>query len=540
MTDADRASPHSHHVRRIASAAGVVGTATLLSRILGFLRDMAIAWLLGAGMRADVFFVAFRIPSTLRELLGEGALSAAFVPTLTRTATREGRDAAWELVAAVMGTLAVVLGVVSGLGVLLAPAIVHLLAPGFAAIPGKLPLTLELIRLMFPYVFLVGLAALFMGILNSLGHFLAPALSPTVLNLVIIAAALLLAPRAENPLLPLGLAVLVGGAGQLLIQFPAALQLGWKGRLAVRFRDPRVRQIARLMAPGVMGLAITQINVFVGTLLASLLPQGAVATMTYAFRLVQFPIGVIGVAIATGALPVLAAAVARNALDEMKGALTASLRLAAFLTLPAMVGLAAFRLPIVHILFERGAFTRPVSEWTAEILLAYVVGLLFYVSNRILAPAFYALHDTWTPMLTGALAVGLNIGASLLLMGPLGAAGLALATAVASLGNFLLLAIRLRRRLGPLGGRGVAAAIVRVAVACLPMTAWGVGVQRWWDVLALSGTSEKVLLLLAEMAGATLVFLATAVLLGCQEVRWAWALALHGRRSRRGERDGTS
>jgi putative peptidoglycan lipid II flippase len=527
MADTARASPPGPlHVRRIASAASVVGAATLLSRILGFLRDMSIAWLLGAGLQADVFFAAFRIPSTLRELLGEGALSAAFVPTLTRTATREGREAAWELVAAVMGTLAVVLGVVSALGVLLAPAVVYLLAPGFAAIPGKLPLTGELVRLMFPYVFLVGLAALFMGALNSLGHFLTPALSPIVLNLVLIGAVLLVAPRAENPLLPLGLAVLVGGAGQLLVQVPAALRLGWKGRLALRPRDPRVRQIAHLMAPGVVGLAITQINVFVGTLLASLLPQGAVATMTYAFRLVQFPIGVIGVAIATAALPVLAAAAARDALEEMKGALGASLRLAAFLTLPAMVGLAAFRLPIVQVLFERGAFTRPVSEWTAEILLAYVAGLVFYVSNRILAPAFYALHDTWTPMLTGAGAVALNICASLLLMGPLGAAGLALGTALASGGNFVLLTLRLRRRLGPLGGRQIVAAVARVGLACLPMAAWCVGVQRWWDVLTLSGTGGKLLLLLAEMAGATLVFLVAAILLGCQEVGWTRDLLL--------------
>jgi putative peptidoglycan lipid II flippase len=459
------------------------------------------------------------------------------VPTFTRTATREGRDAAWELVAAVTGTLAVVLGVVSALGVLLAPAVVHILAPGFAAVPGKLPLTLELMRLMFPYVLLVGLAALFMGILNSLGHFLTPALSPTVLNLVIIGATLLVAPRVHNPLLPLGFAVLVGGAGQLLIQVPAALRHGWKPRLVVAFRDPRVREIARLMAPGVVGLAITQINVFVGTLLASFLPQGAVATMTYAFRLVQFPIGVIGVAIATGALPVLAAAVARDALGEMKQALNASLRLAAFLTLPAMVGLAAFRLPIVHVLFERGAFTRPVAEWTAEILLAYVFGLVFYVSNRILAPAFYALHDTRTPMLMGGVAVAINIGASLVLMRPLGAAGLALATALASLGNFLLLATRLRRRVGPLGGRETAAGIGRVAVACLPMAACAIGVQRWWDVLALTGTGAKILLLLAEMGGAALVFTGTAVLLGCQEIRWAWALA-GGRRQSPGDTTG--
>jgi putative peptidoglycan lipid II flippase len=392
---------------------------------------------------------------------------------------------------------------------------------------------------MFPYIFLVGLAALFMGILNSLGHFLTPALSPTVLNLVIITAALFVAPHTPNPVLPLGIAVLVGGVGQLLIQIPAALKRGWRPRLVVAFHDPRVREIARLMAPGVLGLAITQINVFVGTLLASLLPQGAVATMTYAFRLVQFPIGVFGVSIATGALPVMAAAAAREAFGEMKGALLGSLRLAAFLTLPAMVGLAVFRLPIVHVLFERGQFTRAATEWTADILLAYAIGLLFYVSNRILAPAFYALHDTWTPMLTGALAVGINISTSLLLMGPLGAAGLALATAVASVGNCLLLATRLRRRIGPLGGRAAAAGVGRVVTACLPMAAWGIGVQWWWDLVSVRGMGTKVLLLTGEMAGAALLFLGTALLLGCEEAHWAWDIARRRLRRRKIDAGGT-
>jgi putative peptidoglycan lipid II flippase len=261
--------------------------------------------------------------------------------------------------------------------------------------------------------------------------------------------------------------------------------------------------------------------------------------MTYAFRLVQFPIGVIGVAVATGALPVMAAAAAREALDEMKGALVASLRLAAFLTLPAMVGLAVFRVPIVHVLFERGAFTRPVTEWTADILLAYALGLLFYVGNRILAPAFYALHDTWTPMVRGALAVAINIGASVLLMGPLGAPGLALATAVASLGNFLLLASCLRRRIGPLGGRHAAAAVARVAAACLPMAAWAIGVQQWWDVVRLQGAGAKVLLLTGEMAGAALLFLGTALLLRCQEVGWTWDLARRRLRRRKTNAGGT-
>ena len=309
---------HVSHVRQIASASSIVSLATLASRILGFVRDMTIAWLFGAGMMADAFFVAFRIPSTLRELLGEGALSAAFIPTFTRTATREGRDAAWDLASVVMGALVVVLAGVTLLGVVFAPGIVRILAsgPSFAQIPGKVPLTIQLLRIMFPYIFLVGLAAFFMAILNSLGHFLTPALAPAVLNIAMISAGVLIAPHVGNPALPLGIAVVVGGAGQLLIQVPAAVARGWRPRFRIALADPRVREIARLMAPGVAGLSITQINVFVGLWLASFLAQGSVAALTYAFRLVQFPIGVIGVAIATGALPVMAASFAKNAVGK--------------------------------------------------------------------------------------------------------------------------------------------------------------------------------------------------------------------------------
>jgi putative peptidoglycan lipid II flippase len=519
------------HVRQIASAASIVGIATLCSRILGFVRDMAIAWLFGAGMMADAFFVAFRIPSTLRELLGEGALSAAFVPAFTRENGRGGREAAWDLASAVMGTLMVVLAAVSVLGVLLAPAIVHVLAPGFAEVPGKHALTVQLLRVMFPYIFLVGLAALLMAILNSLGHFLTPALSPTVLNISMIAAVLLTAFGTENPALPLAVAVVVGGAGQLAIQVPSALSRGWRPKLRVAPRDPRVREIARLMTPGVAGLAVTQVNVFVGTLLASFLAEGSVATLTYAFRLVQFPIGVIGVAIATGALPVMAAFAAKDAMGDMKEALQSSLRLAFFLTVPAIVGLALFRLPILHVLFERGAFTRPVTQLTADILLGYTVGLCFYVGNRILAPAFYAMHDTWTPVKTAMMAVGVNIAASIVLMRSMGASGLALATAIASAGNFLLLFIALRRRIGGLGARRILAAAARVVGACVPMAVWGVVSQAWWDILAVRGTASKISLLCVELAIAMAVFLVTAAWLGCDELAWARDLLRRRRES---------
>ncbi len=524
------------HVRQIASAAGVVGMATLLSRVLGFVRDMAIAWLFGAGMLADAFFVAFRIPSTLRELLGEGALSAAFVPAFTRTATRDGRQAAWDLASVVMGTLVVVLAAVSLLGVLFAPAIVWALAPGpgFSDIPGKIALTTQLLRIMFPYIFLIGLAALFMAILNSLGHFLTPALSPTVLNVAIIVAALGIAPGASNPVLPLAIAVLVGGAGQLLIQVPAAVARGWRPRLRVAPDDPRVQEIARLMAPGVGGLAITQINFFVGTFLASFLAEGSVAALTYGFRLVQFPIGVVGVAIATGALPVMAASFAKENVGEMKETLQGSLRLALFLTLPAMVGLIVFRLPIMHVLFERGAFTRSVTVLTADILLAYTVGLVFYISNRILAPAFYAMHDTWTPMRMGMLAVGVNLTGSILLMQHLGAAGLALATAVASATNLLLLFTSLRRRIGLLGMRKLALPAAKVSLACLPVAAWGIFSSRRWDVLATHWTAAKAVLLCGEIGVAVGLYAATAAVLRCEEFGWVLDLLRHrGSRSLR-------
>jgi putative peptidoglycan lipid II flippase len=518
-------------VRQIASAAGVVSLATSLSRILGFVRDMAIAWLFGAGMLADAFFVAFRIPSTLRELLGEGALSAAFIPAFTRTATREGRDAAWDLASVVMGTLIVVLAGVTLLGIVLAPVIVRLLAPGFGQIPGKFALTVQLLQVMFPYILLVGLAALFMAILNSLGHFVTPSLSPTVLNLAMIGAALLVAPRAENPVLPIAVAVLVGGAGQLLIQVPAAVARGWRPSLRVAPHDPRIRHMAGLMVPGVVGLAITQINVFVGTLLASFLAQGSVAALTYAFRLVQFPIGIVGVAIATGALPVMSASMAREAVGEVKAALQASLRLAFFLSLPALVGLIVFRVPIVHVLFERGAFVRPVTLLTADILVGYACGLTFYIGNRIMAPAFYAMQDTWTPLVTGSVAVGVNIAASILFMGPWGAAGLALATATASASNFVMLFASLRRRIGALGTRQLLRSWGRVILACIPMAAWGLLSQGWWDVLAFPQTASKAAILCGELVVALALFGGSAAAFRCEE--FGWALALLRRRQAR-------
>jgi putative peptidoglycan lipid II flippase len=313
---------------------------------------------------------------------------------------------------------------------------------------------------------------------------------------------------------------------------PSAVRRGWRPRFRLAPGDPRVKEIARLMAPGVGGLAINQINFFVGTFLASFLAEGSVTALTYAFRMVQFPIGVIGVAIGTGALPVMAASFARDSVDEMKGALQGSMRLAIFLTLPAMAGLMVFRLPIVHVLFERGAFTPRATALTADILLAYTVGLIFYISNRILAPAFYAMRDTWTPMRTGMLAVGVNVTVSILLMQRLGASGLALATAVASVSNFLLLFTHLRHRIGPLGMGRFLWPTAKVGLACLPMVGWGLVSEAWWGALGISGTLAKAALFCAQLGVAVALFTMAAGALRCEELHWALDL-LRRRRSGR-------
>ena len=329
--------------------------------------------------------------------------------------------------------------------------------------------------------------------------------------------------------------MVAGGLGQLLIQIPPALARGWQG--AVRFapRDPGVREIARLMLPGVGGLAVTQVNVFVGMVLASFLAEGSLAALQYAFRLVQFPIGVVGVAIGTAALPVMAAAVARDAPEEMRQSLTESLRLGLFLALPAMAGLIVFRVSIIHVLLERGAFDRSATLLAASVLAGYAVGLGFYVTNRILTPAFYAMRDTATPVLTSSLSVALNIAACLVLMGPLGAMGLALATAVASCGNSIALCLALRRRIGRLGLTAIGRGSARIALACLPLSAWGLLAPHWWSVVAVPGTLAKVALLALQLAVGGGLFLAAAFLLGCEELGWLREVLAHRSARRRAE-----
>lgn len=504
---------------RVSHAASVVGGATLLSRVLGYIRDMVIARTFGAGTATDAFWVAFRIPNTLRELLGEGALSAAFVPVFTEHLTRRGREAAWALASRALTLLAVILLGIVGLGILAAPAVVWILAPGFSQVPDKVPLTVLLTRLMFPYIFCVGIAALLMGVLNSLRQFLMPALSPTLLNVAMIIAALALPPFLSPPILALAVGVLIGGFGQLLVQVPAARRQGMPFRVTWETSDPGVRQIGRLMLPGVMTLGMTQFSVFIDSFLASFLAEGSVSYLTFAFRLIQLPIGVVGVAIGTATFPVLSTAAARGDRGKLLSTLSAGIRQALFLTLPALVGLLLFRQPIVYLLFEGGRFSRAATEATAAVLFFYAMGLCFYVINRILLPTYYALQDTRTPMAVGGIWLTTKILLSLLLIRPLAAGGLALATAIASAVNLGCLLLFLFRRHGltlhaeilTSGGKSSAAALLMGGLSAVLLTVA--------DPFAVTSVVWRVALILGEIGVSALFYMAVALGLKSEEAR---------------------
>ena len=460
-----RADAHAGMVRDVGS----IGLATLVSRILGFIRDMVVAHAFGAGLITDAFLVAFRIPNLFRRLLAEGALSTAFVPVFTEYLTTRSREEYQRMLRSLAGTLLLILVVVSLLGMALAPVIVRLMAPGFWADQGKAALAVHLTRMMFPYLLFVGLAALAMGVLNASRNFFTGALGPAVLNIGMISAVLFLSPQLKHPIFGLAIGVLVGGLGQFLLQLPAVQRQGVSLAPAFDFTHPVLLRIARLMGPTLFGLSVTQLNIFVDTLLASLLPEGSVSFLYYADRIVEFPLGVFGISIATAALPSMAMHAARQDLDGLKRTLNFALRLSCFVMIPASVGIFCLRTPIVRLLFERGGFDRTDTIQTAWALGFYSVGLVAFAGVKIVAQAFYSLGDTRTPVRLAVITMLLNIVLNLLFMGPLAHGGLAFATSCSASVNFLWLLFALRRRSGLIGGRRLLTSLSRVGAATIAM-----------------------------------------------------------------------
>ena len=459
---------------RVIKAAGVVGAATFLSRILGFVRDAVIAWYFGAGQNSDVFIAAFRIPNLLRKLFGEGAISNAFVPVLTDYIAKDGQEEAFGLARSALWILSILLAVVSIGGVIMAPLIVKVIAPGFAGAAGKIPLTTTLTRIMFPYIFFIGLVALCMGILNAFGKFAAPALSPVLLNLAMIAAVFFLCPHLSRPILGLAVGVIIGGALQLLVQLPAMIGKGFVLWRKTELFHPGLKVFSRLLPPVILGGAVYQINVLVGTLLGSFLKEGSVTYLYFADRLVQFPLGIFAIAAATAVLPSLSRQATSNDLEALKDTFGHALRLTLFFTIPSMVGLIVLRVSIITLLFKRGEFSWQATQLTAWALLYYAIGLWAFAAVRIVAATFFALKDTRTPMIMASVSILANILFGTLLMGPLAHAGLALATSLASALNLGLLLYALHVRLGSLEWRGIldSAARTMVCAAIMGAVVW--------------------------------------------------------------------
>jgi putative peptidoglycan lipid II flippase len=467
----------------LLKALATVSSMTLVSRVLGLARDMMIAALFGANAVTDAFFVAFRIPNLLRRLFAEGAFSQAFVPVLSEYRTRQGEVETRRLVDRTATVLAVALLVATVAGVLAAPAIIYVSAPGFSAQPGKFALTVAMLRVTFPYILFISLVSFAGGVLNTWSRFSIPALTPTLLNVSFIAGGLLFSPYFDPPVMVLAWSVFVGGVLQLALQIPALAKIGMLPRPEIAFSDPGVRRILVLMAPAVFGVSISQLSLLINTIFASYLENGSVTWLYDADRLMEFPTGLLGVALGTILLPSLSKYHSQSAHDEYSKLLDWGLRLTFLLAAPAAVGLALLSVPLVTTLFHYGQFGEQDVWMTRRALIAYSIGLLGLILVKVLAPGFYARQNIATPV---RIAIATLIATQLMnavFIAPLKHAGLALAIGLGACLNAGLLFRSLRSH-GIFHPReGWTGFLLRLAAALAAMAAvlwFAMGPERWW------------------------------------------------------------
>ena len=498
-----------------------VSAMTLISRILGFVRDMVIARIFGASAAADAFFVAFKIPNLLRRLTAEGAFSQSFVPVLSECRSRGDETEVGHLVEHVAGTLFGILSVVTVIGVLAAPLLIMAFAPGFINEGGKFELATALLRVTFPYILLISLSALAGAVLNSYGRFAVPALMPVFLNLALIGCALWLAPLLDEPIMALAWGVFLGGVLQLTMQFPALRRLGLLRRPRWGWRDVGVRRVLALMLPAIFGASVSQINLLLNTVIASFMVTGSVSWLYYSDRLVELPLGVIGVALGTVILPSLSRSAAERSPQEFSSTLDWGMRWVMLIGVPATVGLMLLSGPVLATLFYHGEFSRHDLQMSTYSLITYSFGLLSFMQVKVLAPGFYARQDTRTPVRFAMVSIAVNMGFNLVVVVPmilLGVpaphAGLALATAVAGYVNVWQLYRSLRRdgiyQPGA-GWRRLAGrmAIANSAMAILLLFAVP-GLEQW----AAWGTTQRVLHLVLWVTAAMATYVVSLRLAG--------------------------
>jgi putative peptidoglycan lipid II flippase len=519
-------------------ATGIVGIAVLCSRVLGLIREVVVASLFGASRNMDAFLTAFRAPNMLRDLFAEGALSTAFVTTFSRRIATEGDQSAWRLASKVATLTLVFMSALTLLGILFAPAVIGILAPGFPA--EKAALTILLTRIMFPFILLVSLAALVMGMLNAKNIFGMPAMASSFFNLGSIIGGVALCywldPQAdwrhphfgERGLVGLAIGTLLGGLLQLLVQLPSASRVGFRFRFDFNWRDPGVRTILALMGPATIAASAVQINVAVNSGFASSLGNGPITWLNIAFRLMQLPLGIFGVAIATVTLPLVSRSAALGNTREFRGALAHAMRLVMLLTIPSAIGLIILAEPIISVIYQHGRFTAVATTQTAAALQFYAIGLAGYAGVKVLAPAFYAIDKRHLPMIVSLFSIGVNFGLNWLFTFHLGLGhrGLALSTSAVAITNFLLLYAMMRRHTGRLETGAMLSSLGKLALAGLVLGAICFVAQRFVFSEATRMPEWKQIIDLAVtifLGGAA--FFGTAYLLGIAELRDIVALA---------------
>lgn len=505
-------------------AAGVVGLAVACSRVLGLVREQVIASLFGAGNAVDVFVMAFRAPNLLRDLFAEGALSTAFITVFSKKIKTEGDDSAWRLARKMATLTTIFMSLMTLLGVLFAPQLIGLLAGGFS--PEKAAFTVELTRIMFPFILLVSLAALAMGMLNAKHVFGMPAMASSFFNLGSILGGVgfgwWLDPHfGPRSLVGLAIGTLIGGFLQLVVQFPALRRVGFRFRPDFRWRDDGVRQILRLMGPAVIAASAVQVNVMVNGGFASYLGEGAVSSLNYAFRLMQLPLGIFGVAVGTVTLPVVARFASTHDMAGVRSTLGHGVRLAFLLTIPCAAGLIFFAEPIISLIYQRGKFSFADTVYAAGALKFYAVGLVAYSGIKVLAPAFYALDKRNLPMLVSFFSIITNCLLNLLITFyfGMGIRGLALSTSIVAIINFAILYFMMARHTSGLESRALLLNLGKLFLASVPMALVCVAAQYWFSTrLEHMALIPKLVAVLGTISVAAAVFGVAVAFMGIEEV----------------------
>lgn len=516
---------------KLIRSTGVIGSATTLSRVLGFIRDILFARFFGTGVFAQAFVVAFRLPNMLRDMVGEGATDAAIVPILSEYHHLRTKEEYWQVARIILNLMLSVLVLLSVAGVLFAPALVRFIAPGFLTDPEKFRTTVFLTRLLFPYILFLGMVAYSKGVLNSLDFFATPAFAPVVLNATMILALILLCPLIGVEGLVVG--VLVGGLFEVLMQLRPLRKRGFVFGKVFKLKHPVVKRIGKLLLPRAMGTAVYQLSVLIDTVLASLawvVGKGGVAALYYSNRLVQLPLAIFGISLATAALPRMSKEAASKDMESLKRTVAFALKSVFFIMLPASVGLMVLGNDIVRILFERGAFTAYSTAITFDALFYYSIGLFAYAGIKIMVSTYYSMGDTLTPVKTASVCLLMNIALNLLLMWPLKIGGLALATSIAAVTNFLILYIVFRRRVGDPGTFNISVSLAKMVLAAFLMGSVTVLMRSRMD-LETGRTLFIGMRLTAIIISSMTVYILTALVLKVEQVHKAFGIFLEKVRS---------